>query len=50
MKGPKHVPVYLNFAREIRAKSSMQCVWINGPVQCLWGTFLVKPAANEDKA
>lgn len=46
MNDPKHTPAYVIFATKVRA-SGMQCVWINGPAQCLWGTFLMRHAANE---
>lgn len=46
MNDPKHTPVYVLFAHKVRA-SGMQCVWINGPVQGLWGRFLVGKAAND---
>lgn len=47
MNDPKHTPLYVIFATKVRA-SSMQCVWINGPAQCLWGRFLMTVPANDE--
>lgn len=48
MNDPKHTPAYVIFAHRVLA-SGMACVWINGPPQCLWGTFLMREPANEPK-